>query len=104
MKWECVECGELEKREVTEELHGDQSFNYCNRCGFRSVSRIRPRIQLAAPPRPKRFCFFIKPKDGDIYKPFVQYTRIEQFCLAVRIGYFREAFRLAIGKPSRYIW
>ena len=104
MKWECVHCGELEKDEVTEEHYGDQSFNYCNRCGYRSVSRIRPKIQLPEPSRPKRFCFFIKPKDGDIQKPFEKYTRFEEFCLALRIGYFRTALRIATGKPSNYIF
>ena len=105
MKWECVNCGELKKGEVTEELYGDQSFNYCNRCGYRSVSRIIPQTELP-PLRTKPFCFFIKPQWGyDSRFGFSEnYTRFEQFCLAVRIGYFKEAWRLAIGKPSHYIW
>ena len=54
--------------------------------------------------RPKRFCFFIKAIDGDIHKPFVKYKRYEEFFLALRIGYFKEAYRIATGKPSNYIW
>ena len=105
-KWDCVHCGKLDKDEVTEESYGDQSQVYCNRCGFRSVSRIRPKIQLPEPARPKRFCFFIKPQWGyDSRVGFSEkYTRFEEICLAIRIGYFKEAIRLLIGKRSSYIW
>ena len=105
MKWECVHCGELEKGEVTEELIGDQSFNYCNRCGGGYVSRIyEPVTQPEI--RTKPFCFFIKPKWGyhSKYGFSEQYTRFEEICLALRIGYFREAVRLLLGKTSNYIW
>ena len=102
MKWECINCEvELKQHEVTEEFFGDQSFRYCNRCGFRSVSRVyEPLAPRAAVPRPKRFCLFIKPKDDYPEK----YTRCEEFFLALRIGYFKEAWRMLCGKRSSYFW
>ena len=54
--------------------------------------------------RPKHFCLFIKQIDGDIHKPFRKYTRFQEFCLALRIGYYKEAWRLLRGRQSRYIW
>ena len=101
MRYECFNCEtELEKDEVTEELYGDMSWTYCNRCG-RKVTRIEPEYQPPPPPpRPKRFCFFIKPKDE--YPE--SYTRFEEFFLALRIGYYKEAWRLLRGKPRRYIF
>ena len=97
--WECLHCGELEAGAVTEELYGDQSCTYCNLCGGSSVSRIRPK---PAPPlpRPKRFCLFIKAKDN---LP-EYYTRLEKILLALRIGYYQEAWRLIRGKGSNYIF
>lgn len=97
-RWECVHCGELEKDEVTEEFYGDQSFAYCNRC-YEGVSRVYvPSPPRAEVPRPKCFCFFIQPKDEYPEK----YTRLEEFFLALRIGYYKTAWRLLIGKPCRY--
>ena len=101
-RWECINCDvELENHEVTEAFYGDESFVCCNRCGMRSVSRLQPVIEMPPPPpRPKRFCFFIKPKDEhpEYYTPF------EEFFLALRIGYFKTAWRLLRGKPSNYIF
>lgn len=48
--------------------------------------------------RKKYFCFFIKPRK------YSSYTRFEQFFLALRIGYFKEAWRLVRGKESGYVW
>ena len=102
-RWHCINCGHLGKGEVTEEFYGDQSFTYCNRCDGK-VTYDPLIIVLPKPTRPKRFCFFIRPKDSDIQKPFEKYTRREEFFLAIRVGYFREAWRLLRGKPSNYIW
>ena len=32
------------------------------------------------------------------------YTQYQKVVLALRIGYYKEAFRLICGKPSNYIW
>ena len=105
MKWECVNCGKLTQAEVTEEFIGDLAWRYCNHCSELVDRYYEPCVESKTePPRPKRFCFFIKEIDGDIHKPFRKYTRFQEFCLALRIGYFREAWRLLRGKPSRYIW
>ena len=104
MKFDCMNCGKLTQAEVTEELIGDLAWTYCNHC-HELVDRVyEPRPVNTEPPRSKRFCFFIKEIDGDIHKPFRKYTRFQEFFLALRIGYFREAWRLLRGKPSRYIW
>ena len=99
--WECINCGELDKSEVAEELYGDQSWISCDACGSKPY-RIRYENQLPAPRvlRPRRFCFFIKPKDEHP----AYYTRLERFFLALRIGYYKEAWQLLRGKPSNYIW
>ena len=104
VKWDCFNCGELKRDEATEEFYGDQSQVVCNTC-YEVVQKIDVEIPKPKPePRPEKFCFFIKAKDGDIQKPLVKYTRLEEFCLALRIGYFKEAIRLLRGKQSRYIW
>ena len=33
MKWECVNCGELDKNKVTVKYRGDLSRTVCNLCG-----------------------------------------------------------------------
>lgn len=104
-QWNCINCGDRFADEVTEEHWGDQSFVYCNQCGYRSVSRIQFNYKRPTPaPRPKRYCYFIKAKDGDIHKPLDKYSRCAEIFLALRIGYFKEAWRLMCGKRSNYIW
>ena len=102
-RWNCIQCGEIDKEKVTDELYGDLSHRYCNICGA-DVRYEEPIIHVPRPPRPKRFCFFIKRIDGDIHKPFRKYTRFQEFCLALRIGYFKEAWSLLRGKRGNYIW
>ena len=103
-KWDCFNCGELTKADVTEEFYGDQSQVYCNKC-FGNVSRIYEPVVLPEI-RTKRFCFFIKPQWGyDSRVGFSEkYNHFEEICLAIRIGYFKEAWRLICGKQSSYIW
>ena len=100
MKYNCINCGDIDKRSVAEELYGDRSWTYCDTC-YEGVDPVyEPQPPRAAIQRPKRFCFFIKPKDDHPEK----YTRFEEFFLALRIGYFKEAIRLLCGKRSNYIW
>ena len=100
-RYECFHCEmKLEPHEVSEEFYGDMSYLYCNRCGCEATRIHRRPPTPIVKARPKRFCFFIKPKDE--YPEF--YTRFEEFFLALRIGYYKEAWRLLIGKQRRYFF
>ena len=83
---------DLQGNDISEEREAD----------IRNIQKMRRMMQERAKGnKPKtRFCLFIKRKRFHSGS----YNRFEIVCLAIRIGYWKEALRVACGRPSKYLW